>query len=128
MAGILRKLNREISSTNTVRLWKSLLTPSFSFKWSLVRLIEMEEHPFCSCIGLKWIFLSGWSNILFNEFEFHRVSKCWVRTCIDFKKLKFFKFKLEFVSSISSFGSSHTSISYFFEFEFIENPNHRDRV
>ena len=42
------------------------------------------------------------------------------------KMYSFFEFKLEFVSSISSFGPKNTST--FFEFEFIENPNHRARV
>ena len=66
----------------------------------------------------------SFSGTLFTEFEFLRVSKCRVRTCIEFKNVLFFELKLEFVSSISSIGSSNTSFSHFFEFEFVENPYH----
>ena len=52
--------------------------------------------------------ISAWTNSLYIEFKFHRVSNCRVQACI----------KLNFCSSISSFGSSITSFSGFFELEF----------
>ena len=51
---------------------------------------------------------SAWTSLFYIEFKFHRVSNCRVQACI----------KLNFCSSISSFGSSITSFSGFFELEF----------
>ena len=51
---------------------------------------------------------SAWTSLLYIEFEFHRVSNCRVRVCI----------KLDFCSSISSFGLSNTSFLGFFELEY----------
>ena len=55
--------------------------------------------------------------------------KMW--SLIIYRVLKFtffFEFKLEFVSSILSFGSSNRSISDFFKFEFTEKLNHQAQV
>ena len=65
-------------------------------------------------------FLPSSSFFGFQNVEFEHVSSS--------KMYCFFEFKHEFVSSISSIGSSNTIISYFFEFKFIQNPNHRARV
>ena len=51
---------------------------------------------------------SAKSSPLFIEFEFDRVSNCWVRTCN----------KVEFCLSISTFGSSNMNFSDFFKLEF----------
>ena len=61
-------------------------------------------------------FLPNSSFLGFQNVEFEHVSSS--------KIYCFFEFELEFVSSISSIGSSNTSILHFFEFEFIENPYH----
>ena len=58
--------------------------------------------------NLNPAFFSAWTSSLYIEFEFHRVSNCWVRACI----------KLDFCLSISSFGLSNTSFSGFFELKF----------
>ena len=48
-------------------------------------------------------FTSAWTSSIYIEFEFHRVSNCRVWASI----------KLDFCSSISSFGSSNSSFSIF---------------
>ena len=64
-------------------------------------LIPVKKYSFS-------VSTSAWTSSLYIEFEFHRVSNYRVRACI----------KLDFCSSISSFGSSNTSFSGFFELEF----------
>ena len=68
-----------------------------------IRPLFMLKISFLICVTA-----STKSSSLFIEVEFNWVSTCPVRTCI----------KLDFCSSISSFGASNMSFSGFFELEF----------
>ena len=56
-------------------------------------------------------YISARLSLLFIEFEFHQVSDCRVRTCVN----------LDFCSSILSFGSSNMSFSGFFSSSILVN-------
>ena len=104
------KTSRSSWTTNRTSTKETFATPTPTPSWWDIKytFIRTGKTP-----SEFWV-CSARSSSFFNEFEFHRVSNCRVWTFI----------KLNFCSSISSFGSSNTSFLSFFlssrlaEFEF----------
>ena len=68
--------------------------------------------------GYGYVFDSTWLSSLFIKFEFHRISKCRVWTCIEFKTYWFFEFELFFARVIQV--SQVLSSSRFMKIKIIE--------
>ena len=80
----------------------------------------MIENEIIMSLQVVFEWLKCLSFIWFHNVEFGNVSS---QICTNFSSLS-----LNFYPSFSSFGSTNTNISGYFEFEFAENPNHQTWV